>query len=334
MVRADLMDAIDRTLRAVGSSSVPFGGYQILLVGDLYQLPPVVKTNNDTIRELFNSTDPSPQRQGWSSPWFLDADVFAERKPMRIRLTKVFRQQDAKFVEILNDIRIYRNLQDDISFLNRCITVTDNSVPRRNNVTLVLRNDTAKKINDEKICQIASAPMLFHAIREGSFAACDVKDLPVEPDITLKKGTFVMIVYNDPNGAFVNGTTGIIQDLDPQYADVRLKNSNVVRISMYTWDSYKIVWDSKLKRFENMRDGSFTQIPLIPAYAITCHKAQGKTLDNVYLDFDGNAFASGQTYVALSRTRSLSDISASRAIVMGDFPINRRLMYFQEHGSI
>ena len=330
MVRADLIDTIDLLLKKIANPGEPFGGYQMLFVGDLYQLPPIVKKNDPTIYSLFHANDPGTAKLGWASPFFLDAVVFSELKPLRIDLTKVFRQHDQSFINLLNDVRVCRNLQSRLQEINQAARFG----PPDKKVTLVLRNNTAQRVNDEQLRKISTRPILFHAQALGAFAGRDQKDLPAPPKITLKKGAFVMVLFNDTDGSFVNGTTGIIRNLTADFADVDLKNGRSSRISWHTWESYRLEWSEEEGRFVNVKDGSYTQMPLIPAYAITCHKAQGKTLDNAYLDFEGNAFAAGQAYVALSRTRTFTGLSLSRPLTLGDFPRDERLQYFEEKGWI
>ena len=144
-----------------------------------------------------------------------------------------------------------------------------------------------------------------------------------------------MFVYNDPGKMFVNGSTGKIIDLTNNYADVRMKDKTIVRVGWHTWISYQLKWNKEFRQFENIENGRYTQMPLIPAYAITCHKAQGKTLDSAYLECaDGQAFASGQTYVAISRVRAAEDLTLSRPLTPADIPVDPQLEVFAEKGLI
>ena len=333
MVRADLLDQIDRSLRSAGDPQKIFGGYQMIFVGDLYQLPPVVnskvsqKKTHKPITSFFRNKTDERNDQQWDSPWFLDADCMKNQPFERVDLTKVFRQTDHKFISILNEIREYENLQNNISCINKNITLRP--LPETETVTLVLTNNQANKINKKKISSLKNQ-ITYSAAEEGTFCNKNINNKrPVPLHLTLAEKAFVMILCNNPDGKFVNGTTGVIESLTKDHVNVRLPNGIVEPIVPYTWKSYHIEWDNDTRKFKNVEDGSYTQIPLIPAYAITCHKAQGKTLDRVHLSFAGQAFDPGQTYVALSRVHEISGISSDRTLKMSDFKRDNRLAEFK-----
>jgi len=334
MVRSDMIDAIDRALRTVGQEDQAFGGYQMLFVGDLYQLPPIVTSTGKLPAINFFKTKNNlcNLKTGWESEWFLDSEILKRNQPSIVHLTKVFRQTDRKFIDLLNEIRVRQNLEENVKTLNSCIKRQKTTPP--NTVILTTKVQTAEEENKKKIAALPDPEVNFIADKQGVYKEYEDKDLPVPSEFCLKRKAFVMIVYNDPDNLFVNGTTGIIERLSKQSAEIRLKSGLTVTVFLHTWESYKTVWNKSKKEYENILEGLFTQMPLLPAYAITCHKAQGKTLDNVHIRFEGQAFASGQSYVALSRARKIENISAERYFNLGDFKPEMRLEYFQKNRMI
>ena len=335
MVRADLLDAIDRALRHE-YGMMPFGGFQMVFVGDLYQLPPVVEQK---VKRYFDPDDNTfPAGHGWSSPWFLDSDVLTPcwSDIKRIDLDNVFRQIGAeRFVRCLNSVRIYNT-----SVMNELNKTLHHGRPPHDCVVIVGKKDDANRENQRHLEKLRGVEHRFHAIKNGVFASpnpADQIDLPVPEDITLKVGEFVIIVANSQNGDYVNGTTGIIHSFgfDKEtcefYVLVRT-STGMAWVKVFKWTSYKIVWNKDKKHFENEIDGTYEQIPIIPGYAITCHKSQGKTLDSVFVNLD--AWETGQMYVALSRTRSPRDISIANQLCKSDFPPNPRLQEFVRMGIL
>lgn len=329
MVRSDLIDAIDQALRGFPDiEGELFGGYQIVFVGDLFQLPPVVTKQ---AKSFFDPTCPDYQSgHGWESAWFLDADALRNQRITRIDLTYVFRQKNSsEFVRILNDFRRYKNIPNTVNFFRR---IPVHSCAPVGSVIVVGTNIQADDYNNQAMQKLSGRWHEFEATRTGVFAEFEDRDLPAKVILQLKVGTFVMLIYNDEEERFVNGSTGKITEICFDYADVRLKDGCVVRVGLHTWESYKVIWNGATEKFENKLDGTFTQLPMIPAYAITCHKAQGKTLEDIYIDV--NPFAPGQMYVALSRTKNPSGITMRRALNTGDIKRNQRLDYFLSMGKI
>ena len=330
MVRADILDAIDRTLR-FQFGSMPFGGFQMVFVGDLFQLPPVV----DEGVEMFfdpNKKDYRGDSHGWKSPWFLDSDVLKSywKNITRIELDHVFRQVGSeRFVNNLNQIRRYINRRKVIVELNQSLQI---GVHNDNQVVIVGTNVQANSVNFQKLAQLRGKSIQYKAIKKGVFETAKEKDLPVPNDIVLKVKEFIIIVANSPNGSYVNGTTGIIYGFGPTGEVYVMTQNGPVVVQRFMWKSYRIIWNNQKKHYENIEDGFYDQIPIIPGYAITCHKAQGKTLDSVYIDV--NAWESGQMYVALSRTRSPRNITMAKELTLKDFPTNKRLQDFMKAGIL
>jgi len=334
MVRSDLLDAINVSLNNTYGGNL-FGGFQFIFVGDLYQLPPVV---NQAVAHFFDPKDENypGDLHGWRSPWFLDSDVLTlyRSKMKRIDLTRVFRQSGEKdFVHTLNNLRNYSNIPESAKALNGLIPVKD--AGEHNCVIIVGTNAQADCENNKRLQMLATDSSRYAAMKTGTFLDYTQKNLPVPDDITLKVGEFVMFVANDSDKRFFNGTTGEITHFGVKgevYVKIEGRHDDVP-VQQYEWIDYDVVWDPGLKRFVNNEVGRYSQIPLIPAYAITCHKSQGKTIDKVFIDIQ-RAFSSGQMYVALSRTRSLHDITMKRPLIYGDFPCNPALLRFKQQGLI
>lgn len=321
MVRSDMIDLIDRILRVFFGSMEPFGGCQMVFVGDLYQLPPIVKKQN---AKFFDSSHPDFDIQhGWYSPFFYDAEVFMQNfDRVEVALTAPFRQAaGSEFVKVLNDIRIYDNIMASAGYINRCCTYAAD--PPSGAVIITGTNASADNYNSVRLDAINSPLHIYKAVYDGVFCEMNEADLPNSPKIELKVGAFVMFLYNDPERRFVNGTTGIVTLLDTEGAEVRLKNGQSVRADLHTWESYKTVWNKEKHIFEYVIDGHYTQVPLTLAYAITVHKSQGKTLDSIYIDLV--PWESGQMYVALSRVRDVQDIALKKSVTVGDFKVCHEL---------
>ena len=306
MVRADLMDCIDRFLRIYGKKkTMPFGGIQMIFIGDLYQLPPVVGSQD---RELFRSI--------YKSPYFFDSMVFGSDFEMEfIELQKVYRQRDDRFLKILNSIRNKTVSDEEIEIINtRCIPEFHDE--KGFYIHLTTTNDIAESINMKRLSELNEREYRYQGFISGDF---NRKDLPTGVEITLKRGAQVMLLNNDSYGRWINGTIGRIKDIkrrkdEPDIVYVELQSGDVVEVMPYTWEMYEFHYDKKSKTIISDVVGTFTQYPIKLAWAITIHKGQGMTFENVIIDIGRGTFSHGQLYVALSRCTTLEGIVLKKPI--------------------
>lgn len=312
MVRADIVDAIDLFLRANGpQQGKPFGGVQIMFVGDLFQLPPVINTSE---MELLKD-------RGYEQPHFFNAMVLAGKEMTMIELQKIFRQKDQQFTDILNHIRVNEDIDQAIEILNKeCYEKIVSGSPYA--ITLTTTNAKADAINEKELDAIPSSPTMFVGLLDGKFNL-DERNLPSPMNLTLKIGAHVMFTANDKimPKRWVNGTIGVVKEFTGEAVRVETKtgsDSNIVDVQSYKWESYKYELDPTTGKISPIVIGSYQQIPLMLAWAVTIHKSQGKTMDQVNVDLSSGAFASGQVYVALSRCRTLNGIRLKHPIKAND----------------
>jgi ATP-dependent DNA helicase PIF1 len=324
MVRADLLDCIDQFLRVNGPrADEPFGGVQMIFIGDLYQLPPVVRLEE----ELLFTTH-------YTSPFFFDAKVF-EKVPCAVRqLTKVYRQHDATFVGLLDAVRTGVLEPHQLAMLNARYRADLAGLDRDRYVGLVTTNAMAERINAHHLARIRQKPYTFKGRIEGTLQR---SQLPTDETLTLKTGARIMMLNNEPRGKWVNGTLGEVSKIDTRDASttvqVRLENGYGGKILPYTWESIRFVFNERTQRIESEVVGSFTQYPLRLAWGTTIHKAQGKTFDHVVVDFGRGTFAPGQAYVALSRCRSLEGLVLRRPMKPEHVLIDQRVSTFLERSG-
>jgi len=322
MVRADLMDCIDRFLRRFGPKRRrPYGGVQMILIGDLFQLPPVVRRMEE---EIF--------REIYASPYFFDAKVFAEVEWSFVDLAKIYRQQDDAFISLLNAIRDRTVSIDQMNMLNeRCRPGFD---PDHDEfyVYLSTTNALAQRINDERLKKLQGRPFHYKGDVEGKF---EDKNLPTQQFLDLKVGAQVMLLNNDPMGRWVNGSIGrvvqIAEDLTAtDIIGVELEDGRTIEVTPFTWEMFRFYYDEDTEALESETVGAFRQYPLKLAWAVTIHKSQGKTFTKVVVDIGQGAFAHGQTYVALSRCTSLEGLVLRRPIYKSHILLDERVSRFME----
>lgn len=320
MVRADLLDCIDVFLKAALRKRKPFGNLQIVFIGDLYQLPPVV-TGRDRLH--FEAA--------YESPYFFSASVVAggKFKLELVELEKVYRQQDDGFIDLLNAVRNSSVSAEQLGYLNQRVDPECTELGP-GTVYITTTNKVAENINRHNLSFLDTKPYPFRAAATGDF---DLSTAPAAVELTLKAGAQVMFLTNNAEGLWVNGTVGTVEELDKDYVLVRTDQGAVVSVDPYKWSLYHYVFDSKSRALQQESIGTFTQLPLQLAWAITIHKSQGKTFDRVIIDLDRGTFAPGQAYVALSRCSSLEGLVLTKPVQKGhiwmDYGVVNFLTRFQ-----
>ncbi len=310
MVRADLLDAVDMSLRHYRRSSKPFGGVQLLMIGDAHQLSPVVKENE---RQYM--------AQVYPSPYFFHSKALQKLDYITIELQKVHRQKDADFLEILNAVREDRITHDILQKLNSRVNAFDSE---SDVIRLTTHNSQADQVNSSKLAKLPGEPVMFEAEVEGEFPE---NSYPADSVLSLKKGAQVMFVRNDPEGRFYNGKIGIVESItDKGLITVTDQDGEAIAVEPVDWENIEYALDESSGEIMPEVIGKFRQLPLRIAWAVTIHKSQGLTFDNVIIDA-GAAFAFGQVYVALSRCRTLEGISL-------ETPIRPSAIYSDSHVAV
>ncbi len=320
MVRADMMDCIDIFLRANREDARPFGGVQLVVFGDLFQLPPVVSSSFE--RQFL--------REKYGSPYFFAAHVFEEINLRMIELRTVYRQTQRHFINLLDNIRTRNFDHDDMMEINERHQVDSENEGLA--ITLCSTNSTVNSINDNKLKAIQSPSYEYRGKISGNF---NPKNCPVDQFLFLKQDAQVMFLKNHPEGDYVNGTLGTIVSLSSDSISVSIIKDGEVKIidvEETEWEMLKYEVDAENKqRFRTAVTGTFTQYPIKLAWAITIHKSQGKTFDNIIIDLGSGAFDHGQTYVALSRCKTLEGIQLKKPIRPRDIMVDEVITSYYEH---
>lgn len=319
MVRADVLDCVDEFLRLNGKDKTkPFGGVQMVFFGDLYQLPPVVPSGE---KELFANF--------YETPYFFSAKAFGKIEFDLLELEKIYRQKDEIFIRLLNAVRNRSIDENLLSILNSRVNVSFRPQTDDFYVYLTTTNAKAFQINISCLEKLSSKQFANTGIVRGNF---DVKVLPTDRELLVKKGAQIMFVNNDREGRWVNGTMGKVVDIEKEEDEhvifVELADGDIVDVTLHTWEMFRFVYNNSFNRLESEIVGSFIQYPLMLAWAITIHKSQGKTFEKVIIDMDRGAFAHGQTYVALSRCTNLEGIVLMRPITKGHILLDWKVVKF------
>ena len=322
MLRADVLQAIDYSLRQNGGDpSKPFGGKQLLFVGDLFQLPPVAK-GDDVDQFLFTEI--------FNSPYFFDSDAYKELSPGCLQFTKSYRQkEDSGFVQLLDEIRQCDVDDTTLNIINKRFDPEYVPEPSEFSITLTTNNAIANAVNSRRLNDLKTTNYSFSAEVKGDF---DDQHAPGSNVLELKKDAQVIFVKNDPTGErrWVNGTIGKIDFIAKDLIEVRLPNGSVYKLEKDTWEHRKYKYDRDKSKVVSEVRGTFMQYPVKLAWAITIHKSQGLTFDKVIIDLGSGAFVNGQLYTALSRSRTLNGIILRKRIQYNDIIQDSRLMTFYQ----
>lgn len=301
MVRCDVMDAIDYTMRKTLRNNMPFGGKQMIFVGDMFQLPPVVKqgAEKELLTDIYHTDD----------FYFYKSEAVRRIRLVKIEFRKVYRQDDERFLNILEHVRMNSIMPEDIALLNTCIRQPDKNDMV---VTLASVNKTADEINSKKLAEIDSQEFIYEGTVEGRF---EEKRFPVDQTLRLKVGAQIMFARNDQQKRWANGTLAKVCKLTKDEITVELTDGSKHAVPRCSWDSVNFEYDRDTRKMKKEVIGTFSQFPVRLAWSITVHKSQGLTFDNLKIDLSRGMFASGQLYVALSRVRSLAGLYLTRGII-------------------
>ena len=318
MVRADIIDCVDRILRVYsGNMRLPFGGKQLLFVGDVFQLEPVVPSDQKEILSLF-----------YASPFFFSARVFKDINLVPIELQKVYRQTDSVFINILDRIRNNAARKQELDTLNGRYFTSFEPQNEDMYITLATRRDQVDFINEKKLAELPGEEYVSVGKIEGDFPE---SSLPTQLNLSIKEQAQVIFIDNDYERRWVNGTIGMVSGIDENGNVYVLLESGVEHLVEPTsWRNYKYKYNEKEKRIEEEIVGTFEQLPIRLAWAITVHKSQGLTFSRVVVDLTGGVFAGGQTYVALSRCTSLEGLVLKSKISSRDIFIRKEIVEFSQ----
>lgn len=318
MVRPDMIDFIDRALRGVtGKRGVPFGGVQLLLVGDIFQLEPVVNPDTRLILSKY-----------YKDFFFFNALAYNSVNLISVELKKIYRQSDQSFIDVLDRVRKNLVTWDDLNLLNKNVSREEKRYDKQFGITLTTRRDIASTINKEKMESLPGEEYIFKGEIKDDFPE---KLLPTDLNLVLKKDAQVMLIRNDKDRRWVNGTLAKVTDILPTSITIKLENGEEVKLEREEWSNITYTYNEKEKKVQEEVLGQFVQYPLRAAWALTIHKSQGLTFNNVAIDMGNGAFSAGQTYVALSRCRTLEGIQFINPIRRGDVIVSHGAKNFSKN---
>lgn len=321
MVRADVVDAIDVAMRMAKGNALPFGGVRVVMFGDPFQLPPIVsKEQAGAFGELWYET-----------PHFFDAAVFAYAPLSTLEFRTVYRQRDPVWIALLDRVRIATPTGDDYRLLHtRIERSTDDELDET--IILTARRLDAERVNQRRLDALDDAPATFSAERSGTFGSAvgtgTFKQDPAPDPLVLKRGARVMFVKNDPEENWVNGSLGEVQALSATGTIVKLDSGAIVTVNAQEWQQLEYWYDDHADEIRQKVVGRYKQMPLQLAWAVTIHKSQGLTFDRVHVHLGRGAFSPGQTYVALSRCRTMEGMTLESPIGAGDVRCDQRVVEF------
>ena len=301
MVRADMLDAVDSVLRRYRNNSLPFGGVQLLMIGDLHQLAPVIRSDEwETLKSYYDT------------PYFFDSNALKASQYRVVELKHIYRQKDSKFIDLLTKVRNGDLDSASLSDINNRFIKDFSPNKKDGYITLTSHNSTAKKVNDIKLKDLKNEEYTYTAVIEGNFPE---SQYPIDYQLVLKEGAQVMFTRNDsPEKRYVNGTIGEIISISDDSIQVKTTTcTEIINVEVAQWKNIKYSLDTATKEITEIIEGAFNQYPLKTAWAITIHKSQGLTFDKVVIDA-ANSFSHGQVYVALSRCRTLEGVVLSSPI--------------------
>ena len=314
MVRADILDLADKFLRLNGpTTGEPFGGVQMIFFGDLFQLPPIL---TDAERDIFTAR--------YESPHFFDSEAWNASTFRTEELTEVFRQTDLEFISVLDAIRSNDISEDHLRIINGR---TGADIGDGFKIALVTTNSRADSANMVELEKVSGKERVYNGKLSGNFTE---KNLPTAEELRLKIGAQVMMLNNDQKKRWVNGDIAKVTDLRDGTAEIELQTGERHDVSAFTWEATRFVFDETAEKIKAEITGTFTQLPIRLAWAVTIHKGQGKTFDRAVVDLGSGTFAPGQAYVALSRVRSLEGLSLRRPLRRNDVFIDPRITEFME----